>query len=223
MNQAQLDLLKVRLARTTVRAPFGGTSGQRFVSLGDYVTTSDKLATLQTVNPAAHRLCGAGAVRQSIGARASGSCSGSRRSPGRNSRARWISWIRWSSCPRAPSWSRRWCPTGAVSSRPACSSRCASRPKYGPRPSSSRRMPSSRCNAPTTCGSSPTAKPAGIRWRSECARRGLSRSGAAVEAGEQVVVGGQERLAEGAPVAATIVERGPVAPGRQRRPGHQSG
>jgi len=37
------------------------------------------------------------------------------------------------------------------------------------------------------------------------------RSG--VEAGEQVVVGGQERLAEGAPVAASIVERGPVTPG----------
>ena len=33
MAQAQLDLLKVRLARTTVRAPFGGTSGQRFVSV----------------------------------------------------------------------------------------------------------------------------------------------------------------------------------------------
>ena len=32
-----------------------------------------------------------------------------------------------------------------------------------------------------------------------------------VDAGEQVVVGGQERLAEGAPVAATVVERGPVA------------
>ena len=34
-----------------------------------------------------------------------------------------------------------------------------------------------------------------------------------VQAGEQVVVGGQERLAEGAPVMATVVERGPVTPG----------
>ena len=35
-----------------------------------------------------------------------------------------------------------------------------------------------------------------------------ARSG--VEAGEQVVVGGQERLAEGAPVAATLVDRRPA-------------
>jgi hypothetical protein len=31
-----------------------------------------------------------------------------------------------------------------------------------------------------------------------------------VDPGEQVVVGGQERLAEGVPVAATVVERGVV-------------
>jgi membrane fusion protein (multidrug efflux system) len=38
-----------------------------------------------------------------------------------------------------------------------------------------------------------------------------ARSG--VEAGEQVVVGGQERLAEGAPVAAKVIDR--AQPGRQ--------
>jgi membrane fusion protein, multidrug efflux system len=48
---ASLDLLKVRLERTTVRAPFGGVVGQRYVSLGDYVTTSTRLASLQTVDP----------------------------------------------------------------------------------------------------------------------------------------------------------------------------
>lgn len=48
---AELDLLKVRLDRTTVRAPFAGVVGQRFVSLGDYVTTSSRLAALQTVDP----------------------------------------------------------------------------------------------------------------------------------------------------------------------------
>ena len=48
---ASLSLLKVRLDRTVVRAPFGGVVGQRFVSLGDYVTTSTRLAALQTVNP----------------------------------------------------------------------------------------------------------------------------------------------------------------------------
>ncbi|MBP2646393.1 MAG: hypothetical protein H6Q77_17 [Gemmatimonadetes bacterium] len=48
---ASLVLLKVRLDRTVVRAPFGGAVGQRFVSLGDYVTTATRLASLQTVNP----------------------------------------------------------------------------------------------------------------------------------------------------------------------------
>jgi len=33
-----------------------------------------------------------------------------------------------------------------------------------------------------------------------------------VEAGEQVVVGGQERLGEGAPVAAKVVDRTPAKP-----------
>lgn len=50
-TRAQYDLLALRLARTTVRAPFAGVVGQRFVSLGDYVTTSTRLATVQTVNP----------------------------------------------------------------------------------------------------------------------------------------------------------------------------
>lgn len=50
-NEAQLELLKVRLDRTLVRAPFAGVMGQRFVSLGDYVTKDTKLAALQTVTP----------------------------------------------------------------------------------------------------------------------------------------------------------------------------
>lgn len=50
-TEAQLELLKVRLARTLVRAPFSGVMGQRFVSLGDYVTTTTRLAALQTVTP----------------------------------------------------------------------------------------------------------------------------------------------------------------------------
>ncbi len=40
-TEAQYQLLKVRLDRTTVRAPFSGVTGRRLVSLGDYVTTSD--------------------------------------------------------------------------------------------------------------------------------------------------------------------------------------
>lgn len=53
-NRASLDLLTIKLSRTTVRAPFSGVLSQRFVSLGDYVTTSDTLVTLQTVDP--HRV-----------------------------------------------------------------------------------------------------------------------------------------------------------------------
>ncbi len=48
---ATVSLLEVRLARTVVRAPFSGVVGQRMVSLGDYVTTSSELLTLQTVSP----------------------------------------------------------------------------------------------------------------------------------------------------------------------------
>ena len=50
-SQADLDLFTLRLARTTVRAPFAGVVGQRFVSLGDYVTTGSRLMSVQTVNP----------------------------------------------------------------------------------------------------------------------------------------------------------------------------
>ena len=49
--EARLDLQQVRLERTVVRAPFAGVVGQRYVSVGDYVTTSDRLTTLQTVDP----------------------------------------------------------------------------------------------------------------------------------------------------------------------------
>ena len=50
-TQASLDLLELRLARTVVRAPFSGVTGQRLASLGDYVNSSTRLITLQTVNP----------------------------------------------------------------------------------------------------------------------------------------------------------------------------
>jgi membrane fusion protein (multidrug efflux system) len=50
-TQAQLDLLQIRLERTTIRAPFSGVVGRRLVSLGDYVTSATRLVSLQTVNP----------------------------------------------------------------------------------------------------------------------------------------------------------------------------
>jgi membrane fusion protein, multidrug efflux system len=49
--EAGLALLELQLERTTVRAPFAGAIGQRFVSVGDYVTTQTRLLTLQTVDP----------------------------------------------------------------------------------------------------------------------------------------------------------------------------
>lgn len=49
--EASLALLQLQIERTTVRAPFAGVVGQRFVSTGDYVTPATPLLTLQTVNP----------------------------------------------------------------------------------------------------------------------------------------------------------------------------
>lgn len=48
---ANLSVLNLQIARSTVRAPFSGVVGQRFVSVGDYVTTASRLLTLQTVDP----------------------------------------------------------------------------------------------------------------------------------------------------------------------------
>lgn len=49
--EAALTMLELQVERTTVRAPFAGVVGQRFVSTGDYVTTQSRLLTLQTVDP----------------------------------------------------------------------------------------------------------------------------------------------------------------------------
>lgn len=50
-SAAALAVLQLQVARSTVRAPFAGVVGQRFVSVGDYVTSATRLLTLQTVNP----------------------------------------------------------------------------------------------------------------------------------------------------------------------------
>jgi membrane fusion protein (multidrug efflux system) len=49
--EAALALLELQIERTTVRAPFAGVVGQRFVSTGDYVTSATRLLTLQTTDP----------------------------------------------------------------------------------------------------------------------------------------------------------------------------
>lgn len=48
---AALSLLQLQIERTTVRAPFTGVVGQRFVNVGDYVTSATNLLTLQTTDP----------------------------------------------------------------------------------------------------------------------------------------------------------------------------
>jgi membrane fusion protein (multidrug efflux system) len=50
-TQASYELLQIRLQRTSVRAPFDGIAGRRLVSLGDYVNSSTHLVALQTVDP----------------------------------------------------------------------------------------------------------------------------------------------------------------------------
>lgn len=49
--QASYDLLKTRLDRTLVRAPFGGIVGRRLVSIGTFVNSQTPLIALQSVNP----------------------------------------------------------------------------------------------------------------------------------------------------------------------------
>jgi membrane fusion protein (multidrug efflux system) len=49
--EAALRVLQLQIERTTVRAPFAGVVGQRFVSVGDYVTTSNRLLSLNTMDP----------------------------------------------------------------------------------------------------------------------------------------------------------------------------
>jgi membrane fusion protein, multidrug efflux system len=48
---ASYDLLRTRLDRTVIRAPFGGVVGRRLVSIGDYVSSQTPVISLQTVNP----------------------------------------------------------------------------------------------------------------------------------------------------------------------------
>ena len=49
--RARLTVAQKALADTTVRSPFDGVVGERFVSVGDYVTRGTKVATVMRVNP----------------------------------------------------------------------------------------------------------------------------------------------------------------------------
>lgn len=49
--RARVTLAQKALSDTTVRAPFAGIVGERFVSVGDYVTRGTKVATVMRVDP----------------------------------------------------------------------------------------------------------------------------------------------------------------------------
>jgi membrane fusion protein, multidrug efflux system len=48
--QAELDLLRVRLAKTEIKAPFDGVVGARSISPGDYVTAATVITTLDDLS-----------------------------------------------------------------------------------------------------------------------------------------------------------------------------
>lgn len=53
LNSAKADIenIKAQIAKTEIRAPFGGVIGLRYISEGAYVTPSSRIATLQNINP----------------------------------------------------------------------------------------------------------------------------------------------------------------------------
>lgn len=48
---ADIDLLKVEISKTEIRAPFAGTIGIRSISPGDYISPSSSIATLVSTDP----------------------------------------------------------------------------------------------------------------------------------------------------------------------------
>ena len=50
-GKADIDLTKAQIAKTEIRAPFNGIIGLKNVSEGDYVSSSDIIASIQQINP----------------------------------------------------------------------------------------------------------------------------------------------------------------------------
>jgi membrane fusion protein (multidrug efflux system) len=208
---AQLDLLKVRLARTTVRAPFAGVLGQRFVSLGDYVTTSTRLAALQTVNPqrAAFAVPERYAERLKAGQKVTFRVAALRNQeftgevdfvdpvvqlPGRTILIKAL----------VPNGRRRLQAGMFIEARLATDVR----PNAVVVPEDAI-LPLQGANFVwVVIDGKATRRQIGLGVRSP----GFVEVTSGVDAGDQVVVGGQEKLGEGAPVKATVVERKAVVP-----------
>jgi membrane fusion protein, multidrug efflux system len=208
-TEAQLDGLKVRLARTLVRAPFAGVLGQRFVSLGDYVTSDTRLAALQTVSPQrasfqvperyAEQLEPGQAVTFRVAALPGREFTGKVdfvdpivQLPGRTILVK----------ARVPN-PRRELQSGMfIEARLAT----AMRPNAVVIPEDAV-LPLQGSNFVWV-----VAEGKATRRQVELGVRtpGFVEVKSGVESNEQVVVGGQERLAEGAPVQATLVQRRPI-------------
>jgi membrane fusion protein (multidrug efflux system) len=208
---AQLELLKVRLARTVVRAPFAGVAGQRHVSLGDYVTTSTPLVTVQTVSPqrAAFQVPERYADQLKVGQQVTFRVAAL---TGREFAGR-VDFV--DPLVQLPG---RTITVKAVVANPRRELQAGMfievRLATAVRP---RAVIIAEDAVLPIQGSSfvwvvQTGK--AIRRQVELGVRtpGLVEVRSGVEAGEQVVVGGQERLAEGAPVQAKVLDRSPASP-----------
>lgn len=205
-TQAQLDLLTLRLQRTTVRAPFAGVVGQRFVSLGDYVTTATRLAALQTVNPqrAAFQVPERYADQLKVGQRVTfrvAALPGHEftgivefvdpvvQLPGRTITVK----------AEVPNPRRELQAGMFIEARLAT----AVRPSAVVIPEDAVLALQGRTYVWAVKGGKATRREVELGVRTP----GFVEARTGVEAGEQVVVGGQERLAEGVPVAPKVVER----------------
>lgn len=228
-TQADLDLTAVRLERTVVRAPFGGIVGARLVSLGDYVTSNRSLVTLQTVDPqravfdVPERYADALAVGQQVEFRVAAYpdrvFAGTVdfvdpvvRLPGRTISVKAI----------APNADR------SLQSGMFIEARLSTevRPEAVVIPEDAVLPLQDQTFVWVIVEGSATRREVQLGVRTP----GFVEINAGVEAGEQVVVGGLERLFEGAPVMPTVVERRPGVetpaveegpPGGQGAPGDQ--
>jgi len=209
-TEAQYQLLKVRLDRTTVRAPFSGVAGRRLVSLGDYVTTSDDLMTLETVSPqrAVFRVPERHADQLEVGQQVTFRVAAL---PGREFSGR-VDFV--DPVVQLPS------RTITVKAQVPNTRRelqagmfIEVRLATDVRPNAvviaeDAVLPLQGANFVwVVIDGKATRRPVELGVRTP----GFVEARTGVEAGEQVVVGGQERLAEGAPASATVVDRTPAS------------
>lgn len=209
--EAGLAVLELQIARTTVRAPFAGVVGQRFVSAGDYVTTATRLLTLQTIDPqrAVIEVPERHAVRLRPGQTVEFTVAAE---PGRTFRAR-VDFIDPVVQPdnrtivvkaQAPNSDRVLKPGMFIEARLATATRANATvvPEDAVQPLRTANV----VWAVTDGKASRRVVQLGAR------SQGLVEVLSGVEAGELVVVGGLERMAEGMPLAAQPRQKGGAAP-----------